>query len=504
MKRFFYILLSLSLLFIGCEKQPEVQGVPAAPPGNDTYFYVNMFAWNMMSTYYLWKNEISKGLNDWAEKADSYEPISTVEKLVYKDDRWSFLTDDYDSFFSDISGVSKSYGYDFSLYLLDQSNPSKILLCAVVTYVYPDSPASQAGLKRGDTIISVNNKDLVYNNNAYVDIVYDEMLDGDSCKLGLSNGKTVSLNSVVLTANPVIAYKVLENGDKKIGYLHYTSFTAESVQHLITACKYLKEQNIKELVLDLRYNGGGLVWAENAFISMLAPREAVDNEEVYEKEYYNDLLTKYWGVKETRFAVRDTLLDYDGKDYFYDISDANLDLQKLYVIVQKNYTASASEALICCLKPFMDVELIGDQGTYGKFCAGIPYKADDWYDDYKEDFDDPSDYKNGIQYAHNWGIYVMISRFADKNGKTACEPNGVSVDVNVEDDPRDGCQFGDPDETMLKVALQRAGFFSGSQNSVQRGPARQIEKPIPFQRPEKPGMVRLPSEMPSKLPATLK
>lgn len=503
MKKIYYILLSLALLATGCEKQPQVQGV-AEIPGNDTYFYVNQFAWNVMSTYYLWKNDISKGLDDWAQHADTYEPISTVDKLIYRDDKWSFLTDDYDSFFSEITGVSKSYGYDFDLYLLDQSNPSKILLCAVITYVFPDSPASQAGLKRGDTIVAVNNKDLVYNNDAYYDIVINEMLAGDSCKLTLSNGKTINLDSVVLTENPVTYYTVLENGDKKIGYMHYASFTAESVQHLIKACKYFKENGIKDLVLDLRYNGGGLVWAENALISMLAPKEAVDNEEVFEKEYYNDLLTKYWGVKESKFAVRDTLLDYDGKDYFYDTSEANLDLDNLYVIVQKRYTASASESLICCLEPFTNVELIGDEGTYGKFCAGIPYPAEEWYDDYKEDFDDPSEYKKGIQYAHNWGIYVMISRFTDRDGKTACEPNGVPVDVSVEDNPQDGCQLGDPEETMLNVALQRAGFFLGSPSNVQRAPARKLMKPVPFQRPEKPGMVRLPSEMPSKLPALLR
>lgn len=501
MKRLSYILLSLVLLVTGCEKQPQVQGVPQSNPSNEQYLYVNTFAWNMMDQYYLWKKDIQRGLDEWDENADTAEPISTVEKIKYKDDKWTMLTDDYSSFFGEVSGVSTSYGYDFLLYLYDQSNSSKILLSAVVTYVLPDSPASAAGLKRGDTIIKVNDKDIVYNNNAYVDIVYDDLLGSSSCKLVLANGKSINMTAVQLTENPVTIYKVLENGDKKIGYMHYTSFTAESIQPLITACKYFKEQGVKELVLDLRYNGGGLVKAEEAFISMLAPKSAVDAGEIYEQEVYNQELTEYLteeqgeGFNISRFT---TSFDfkYDGKQYTFDTSDANIGLDKIYAIVTDG-SASASEALLCCLKPFYNdnLVLIGKQ-TYGKYCAGIIYGAEEWYDNMKEYFKDPQDYTKGRKAAQNWGIYVMYSRFADRDGVTLCQPNGMSVDIPAEDNPQDGAQLGDEDETMLKIALQRAGYFSGSQSNVQRTPARQIEKPIPFRRPEKPGMVKLPSEVP--------
>ena len=490
MKRFFYILFSLALLVTSCEKEPKVQTVPTTPPGNDTYTYVNVFAYNMMNDYYLWNKEIAKGLEEWD---DTFEPISYVDKIKYKDDKWTMLTDDYESFFGDVSGVGTSYGYDIMLYVHDQSNTSKILLCAVVLYVYPDSPAAQAGLKRGDVILKVNGKDLVYNNNAYYDIVVNEMLSGTKCTLEMNNGKSVSMTAVELVENPVIAYKVLDNGTKKIGYLHYTSFTAESCAPLLEACKYFKEQGVKELVLDLRYNGGGAVKTEEMFISMLAPKSAVDNGEVFEKEIYNAELTKYWGTGESKFTTTHEFT-FGDKQYTFDTSDANIGLDKIYAIVTDR-SASASEALICCLKPFMPVELIGEQ-TYGKFCAGLVYSADDWYDDVKEYLNDPEDYTKGKKYAHNWGIYCMYARFADKNGETLCMPDGIPVDVAAEDNPRDGCQFGDPEESMLKVALQRAGFLTASQSSVVRqAPESFAQKPIPFRRPEKPGMVRLPSEM---------
>jgi hypothetical protein len=54
----------------------------------------------------------------------------------------------------------------------------------------------------------------------------------------------------------------------------------------------------------------------------------------------------------------------------------------------------------------------------------------------------------------NWGIYVMYSRYADCNGVTLSMPDGIAPDVEAEDDPLDGFALGDPEETMLAVALR--------------------------------------------------
>jgi hypothetical protein len=56
-----------------------------------------------------------------------------------------------------------------------------------------------------------------------------------------------------------------------------------------------------------------------------------------------------------------------------------------------------------------------------------------------------------------WGIYVMVSKFADKNGNNAAQPDGIPVQVESFDDPFDGFQLGDENETMLKAALTSAG-----------------------------------------------
>ena len=115
---------------------------------------INTFAYNVMSTYYLWNEEISSGLESWTMLTD---PVKKVQEIRYKDrsgkdiDRWTMLTDDIESLISSTGGVSTTYGMDFKLYYYDESKKE---VCMVVTLVYPDSPASNAGIKRGDILLS--------------------------------------------------------------------------------------------------------------------------------------------------------------------------------------------------------------------------------------------------------------------------------------------------------------------------------------------------------------
>ena len=149
----------------------------------------------------------------------------------------------------------------------------------------------------------------------------------------------------------------------------------------------------------------------------------------------------------TYFSTSFEYKDANGKyDINEDISDANVDLKKLYVIVTGG-SASASEGLIVGLGPYMDITLIGGK-TYGKYCSGYMLSPKDVYGSSSQ-----FDYSK----IGNWGIYVMISKFADKDGNNSAIPDGIPVDIEVKDDVLDGFQFGDENETMLKAALKAAG-----------------------------------------------
>ena len=443
-------LVAAVLLMPGCRKlgnQEEKERLDYATRMERKY--VNTFAWNVMNAYYLWKDEIAADLEKWEQWE---EPIQKVRDVRYKDaagkdiDRWTMLSDDFSAFQGDVSGHTRTFGMDFVLYYADQAQRQ---ICAVVTYTYADSPAEQAGLRRGDIILTVDGREMTSNN--YQEIVRDRLLGGDTVKLGLRSGKTVSMTAVDMYENPVQTVRILENAaGKKVAYLHYTSFTLDSCDELSDVFRQFVAEGIDELVLDLRYNGGGYVITEEVLASMLAPAAVVEAKSVLSQMVYNQELAKALKEEPSRFQTGFGF-NNGGQTQFVSTSDANPDLPRLFVLTTGS-SASASESLVCCLRPYMDVILVGGQ-TSGKYCAGFLMEAKDWYDDVKGSLG-ADEYDIAIPYVDNWGIYVMYARYADCNGDTISMPDGIAPDYEVDDDPLDGFALGDPHETMLAAALR--------------------------------------------------
>ena len=410
--------------------------------------YVNMFAWNTMNTYYLWRDEVAPALEKWENWV---EPIGKVAEVRYKDargndiDRWTMLTDDYSSLQGGVSGHTRTLGMDFQLYYVDKAQSR---ICAVVTYTYAGSPAETAGLGRGDVILTLDGQEMTAGN--YQTVVQDVLLGGGTVKMGLKDGRSVTVAAVDMYENPVQTVRILENEDgRKVGYLHYTSFTLDSCEDLVDTFQEFKEAGIGDLVLDLRYNGGGYVITENVLASLLAPVREVEAESILSREIYNATLTEEMGADTTFFQTA-FLFRSGGKLQVVSTKGVNPDLPRLYVLVTGS-SASASESLICCLKPYMDVRVLGGQ-TSGKYCAGALMSAADWYDEVKDALEE-GEYEVAKPYVENWGIYVMYARYADCNGVTLSMPDGIAPDYEVDDDPLDGYPLGDPRETMLAAAL---------------------------------------------------
>lgn len=425
----------------------------------------------MMSTFYLWSDEIKDSIKNWKTTDD---PVQKVKDIRYKDsggkdiDKWTQMLTSYSETISSMSGQTTSYGYDFLFYRIKENSDA---LCAVITLCYPDTPASDQGLKRGDIILKINGKDITTEN--YQDLYYSDFLGGSECSLSMVDGRSVKMTARAIYENPVLACNVIDCGAKKVGYLLYTSFTMESCPDLIDACKALKDQGISELVLDLRYNSGGYVAAENLLASMLAPQEAVENAELYLVDRYNSLLSKEWGDKETHFTT-----EHSGKindvEYKYSTSGCNLNLDRMYVLTTDR-TASASESIIVGLLPYMPIEIIGDQ-TSGKYCAGIMQSAKDWYKENSKVLkENKIDISEAWGYSGDWGIYLMLSRYADKNGDTPCMPDGFIPGTEAVDTPEDGIQLGDPAEKLLNIALVKAGYTGPSTKEASRA-GKPLEK----------------------------
>lgn len=487
--------------------EPVVEEIKAYTDGNA---YANFFAYNVMGDAYLWKDEVASGLNSWGnllenainEGATFPDAIVQVEKVRYKNenrediDKWSQLTDDYESFIGSVDGaVTTTYGCSYNLFLRSANSN---LVVAFVLYVYPDSPAEEAGLKRGDMILTIDGKDLTTAN-------YMALYNSSSIVLGLgviegnqfvATGDELAMTATHMYENPVFMTKVFDCGGKKVGYLVYHSFTLDSCPDLIEACKYFKSEGVTELVIDLRYNGGGYVITENLLASMLAPEANVKAGDIYQTEIWNSEYMDYYnrnGVDlNTYFKTEYKFKDHNGKEHTYSTADANIGLNKIYALVASG-SASASESLLVGLLPYMDIEIIGEQ-THGKYTTGSILSSDDWFADivdtydklskenpvkygtFSEEFPWFSDWK---RYGANWGMYVMINRYADKDGNTPCMPDGFVPDVEADDKYNEPYNLGDDRENLLRIALEKAGKTDLT----------------PLARSQ---MVALPSSMPTK------
>ena len=460
MKRIRWViaLLVLSTLGGGCNKQVPDEFREMDDATKLQRKYVNTFAWNVMDTYYLWRDEIASAMERWKNWE---EPVRKVADIRYKDaagkdiDRWTLLTDDFASLMGGVSGHTRTTGMDFNLYYADKA---KTRVCAVVTYTYDLGPAVQAGLKRGDIILTVDGREMTPDN--YREIVRDRLLGGGTVKLGLSDGRSVTVTAVDMYEDPVQTVRILERpGGKKVGYLHYTSFTLDSCEDLTVVFRQFKDAGIDDLVLDLRYNGGGYLIAEEVVGSMLAPVSAVDAGSVFFQDIYGPGMPEEGRSGPSCFKTG-FMFRMDGSLQVVSTAGANPDLPRLYVLVTEN-SASASECLVCGLRPYMDVILIGGR-TSGKYCAGYLIGAPDWYESVKKNLEE-GEYEKALPYVDNWGIYVMYARYADRNGVTLSMPDGIAPDFGVEDDPLDGFALGDPEETMLATAL---GLIEGRTRSV--------------------------------------
>ena len=478
-KKYVWMLLAVCLPmgFVACSdsdgpQKQVVEPTPSPEPEDETtkaYACVNFFGYNVMNDVYLWKEEIDNALAAWKT---SDEPIGAVAKVRYKDaagkdiDKWTMMTNEYESMVGNTNGESAgTYGCDYKFYLKEEGSDAVV---AFVRFTYPDSPAEKAGLKRGDVVLTLNGKELDQNN--YTDLYY-----APSVEVGLGtyqNGayssvqKTAKMSAVAMYENPVVATNVFEFNGKKVGYLAYTSFTFESSVALIDVCREFKAQGVTELILDLRYNGGGYVFTENVLASMLAPADVVQAKEILSTEVWNDFYMNYYKEHNqdlNTYFRTEYKQEHNNKMYNLNTADANIGLTKIYALVGEG-TASASESVLVCLMPYMDIEVIGSQ-THGKYCSGIMWSGEEWYQDVEESYKDSGknfateapQYAGWKKYMKNWGIYVMISMYADRDGNNPCMPDGLTPHIEADDYIEESYPLGDEREAMLSVALQRAG-----------------------------------------------
>ncbi|HVK96472.1 MAG TPA: S41 family peptidase, partial [Flavisolibacter sp.] len=179
---------------------------------------------------------------------------------------------------------------------------------------------------------------------------------------------TANLSKSSFTSNAVLHRNVLNVGGKKVGYLVFNQFFGQpSRNELGQAFTQFQNENINELIVDLRYNPGGSVQTQDTLANLIAPLSA-NNQTMYQyifnstlQNNQHQLLRKKLGYGNMFSASANTVKFQKA---------GNLNLSRVFFIVSKN-SASASEMLINNLKPYMDVKVIGET-TYGKPTGFFP------------------------------------------------------------------------------------------------------------------------------------
>ncbi len=405
--------------------------------------------YNVMQQLYLWNSALPATF-------DARKYATPVDALAYLRgikinsetnmpiDRYSFL-DKIGGISGEIEGgIAGDYGF------MVKYPDSKAGTYPYVVYVYKASPAAAAQLYRGLKLVKVGGNALVTidgtdDGGAGLDNVSKSLFHTSSSSFTFErlDGTTftVSLSTSNYKINSVLLDTVYVQDAKKIGYLVFNQFLeAPSMVELRETFSKFQGEGISDLIVDLRYNGGGSVSTCNSLSSMIAPRAAtgqVMNYTIYNKGYTDFFMSK------------------NGDEYFIARfkKEGSLDIPRVFFIVSKS-TASASELLINNLKPFMEVNLIG-KNTYGKPCGfwRVPIGYSDDQTGVKEGYD----------------LYA-ISFETINSKKEGGYYSGMAVNKEVDD----GYLFpwGDINENRLAEALyfiKNGSYRSATKSGVKSG-----------------------------------
>lgn len=404
---------------------------------------INNFIWNGMNQIYLWQGDVPDLADDRFASEEEYNvylqasdaPEFFFNSLLYDPknvDIFSYFIEDYNEFQNQNQGISLSNGVDFGLARYGSADN----ILGYVRLVLPGSDADGKNIQRGDVFTEVDGKQLTVGN-------YRSLLFGDNTTYTLAiseiigntitpTGETVELTKTDYTEPSINKIAFIEEGGRKIGYLHYTQFSSQESE-LNAAFLELKNEGITDLVLDLRYNPGGWATVSTSLASMITGQF---KGEVIKKETWNNRYQTYWESECPECLVE--VFDDRTSGFFSDEAINSLNLNSIHVIGTSG-TASASESLISGLQPYIDVTLIGEE-TYGKYTGSTTiYDSDGVFT------------SEGANPDHTYAIQPIIYKFSNKLGDSP--KGGLQPDILLSEDIGNMGVIGNPNEPLLRAAI---------------------------------------------------
>ncbi len=332
----------LLLVVVACN-EPEEPVTPASQAD-----VVKDAIYDVMSEWYYWNQELPAKPNT----SNFTSNDDFLDALTFKPlDRFSYITTS--AAFSD-AFVGRNAGHGFGLAFDSEDR-------LYVTFVYEESPAGQDGWQRGWEIIGINGRPIAdyATSGGGFDFNLGPRDPGveNSFTFRLPDGSETTRTNVKAEyqSNSVLHEEVIETDGKRVGYWVYQSFKAtaninptKSIE-VDESMTFFQSQNIDELIIDLRYNGGGSVAVAEQIMNYLIPASNS-----------GDLMYT--------FKLNDEKSEFNEPTNYSKLGSLSLDR---IVFITSRGSASASELVINSLSPYMDVVLVGDN-TFGKPVGSFP------------------------------------------------------------------------------------------------------------------------------------
>ena len=444
----FLITLSLSILTLtSCTKDEEdiIESETQTPDTQtenteesilDSELEVENFVYNGLNEIYLYKSNVPEladnffqSTNDKIEflsKASSPEDL--FDDLTASVDRFSFITDDYNDLEDRFDGISGATGIKFGIGRISGTNN----IFGIIRYVLPGTSAEEAGLERGNVFTEIDGQKLTSAN-------FSSLIEQSSFTINVGSvensqinltDQEVSLTDDAYTENPVYIAKVFEIDGRKIAYLMYNSFISDFDDELNKAFGDFKAAGVTDLVLDLRYNGGGSVESAKDLSSMITGQFT---DKVFIKEQWNEKYQNFYETQNPEALVN----RFDDKIRNGEQINS-LNLTEVYVLTSAS-SASASELIINGLDPYINVVQVGDN-TVGKFQASVTlYDSDDFS-------------KDGASENHTYAMQPLVFKSVNSVGRTDYV-NGLAPDIEYIENLNEFGVLGDENEPLLNTAI---------------------------------------------------
>ena len=430
----FLFLLFIPFIFLSCFEDDDDNGAYASE--------INDFIWKGMNAAYLYKADIIDLSNDrfndseeYASYLNSYEyPEQLFESLIYEResvDKFSVIVDNYIELEQYLSGSSISNGLNYGLSYIPNSNNE---IFGFVRYVNEGSSADIANIQRGDIFRGVNGINLTIDN--YSDLLSQEIYtlnfasyinnntDDINDDIVEFNNINIEIQKTPLVKNPVHHYSILNSSNGKIGYLMYNQFVSNYDQYLESIFSEYKSNSVNELILDLRYNPGGSINSALILASLITGQ--FENE-IFNTEEWNTEIQNYWINNDPEYLVNRFLS-----------LESSLNLNRIFILTTRS-SASASELIINCLDPYIDVIQIGTT-TYGKYQASVTL------------YDSENFLNQNINPSHNYAIQPLVLKTLNVLGITDYF-NGINPEYDFEEKVYNMGIIGDLNEPMLNFTV---------------------------------------------------